>query len=125
MTYIRGLLAFPDLVALGLISGEWVTKDHLCKAKVMVGALGLPKQCENSDKRGNKRANEGGGNVLAKRLQLNGDYKQHAVTISNVGKHDANINVIFHGEMKEFFHREVGRLREKYDDILRDSIHED
>ena len=62
--------------------------------------------------------------MVVKRLKLNGDHMQRAVAIANVGKHDANINVMFHGEMKEFFHREVVRLREKYSDILRDSIPE-
>merc|ERR1711867_8023 len=112
MSCIRGLLGFPDLVSLGLISGEWVTKDHICKARVMVGALGLPKQCENSVKRGEKRASDGVHNKVAKRIKLYGDHRQQPVATANVNRHNAGINVMFHGEMKDFFNREVLRLRE-------------
>ena len=93
MTCSIGLLGFPDLVALGLISREWVTKDHLCKAKVMVGALGLSKQCENSRAvRGNKRSNEGGENMMAKRLKLSETppviSHPNSIKIFNIGKHE-------------------------------------
>ena len=42
MTCLCGLLGFPDMVALGLISGNWVTKDHACKAKVADALSRLP-----------------------------------------------------------------------------------
>ena len=127
MTCSRGLLGFPDLVALGLISREWVTKDHLCKAKVTVGALGLPRKCENSTTmRGSKRPMNGGESVVPKRLKLSeappSSLQSNSIKIFNISKYDANKSVKFQGDMTEFFEKEVERLRVKYSDILGDSI---
>ena len=48
----------------------------------------------------------------------------NSIKIFNIGKHDANNSVRFQRDMKEFFEKEVERLRVKYSYILRDSIPE-
>ena len=113
MTCSRGLLGFPILVSLGLISGNWVTKDHPCKAKVTVGALGLPRQCENSTMvTGSKTPTTECDTEVTKILKLSEAAKttihssqRDSVKILNINKHgyEGKKNVKFNGDMREFF----------------------
>ena len=83
----RVLLGFPDMVALGLISWTWVIKGYGCTTKVNVGAIGLPKMCDNSvSARGIKMNDNGFEMGLHKKQRVTGGFTTYTLNLCTSGR---------------------------------------